>query len=103
MAKPRPEKKPASAKAAEQRVLRTIILVGVHAGLRIQAEALTLQWADVNLERALLTVQAAYAKNGETRTVPLNSTLLEALRALRKRAGDAPHVFSQWDRKTPLR
>jgi len=73
--------------------LRTVILVGVHAGLRIQAEALPLQWADVSLERGLLTVLAAYAKNGETRSVPLNSTLLEALRALRKRAGDTPHVF----------
>jgi integrase len=88
---------------AAEEPFRTVILVGVHAGLRIQAEALTLQWADVNLERALLTVQAAYAKNGEMRTVPLNSTLLGALRALRDRAGDAPHVFTRRDKKTPLR
>ena len=60
--------------------VRTIILVGIHAGLRIQAEALQLRWADVDLRRGLLTVQAAYAKNGCTRTVPLNSTLRETLR-----------------------
>jgi integrase len=81
--------------------LRAIVLVGVHAGLRIQAEALTLQWADVNLERGLLTVQVAHAKNGETRTVPLNSTLLAALRELREHAR-SPHVFAKRN-GTPLR
>jgi len=81
--------------------LRTIVLVGLHAGLRIQAEALTLQWADVDLKRGLLTVQAAYAKNGETRTVPLNSTLRVALQELREHARGA-YVFAKRD-GTPLR
>jgi len=45
-------------------------LVGDHAGLRIQSEALTLRWADVDLRRGLLTVQAAYAKSGQTRPSP---------------------------------
>jgi len=34
--------------------------------------SLQLRWADVDLKRGLLTVQAAYAKNGKTRSVPLN-------------------------------
>lgn len=58
---------------------RTIILLGVHTGLRIKSEALALQTADVDLTRGLLTVQAAYAKNGRSRTVPLNSTIRAAL------------------------
>ncbi|HYT55029.1 MAG TPA: hypothetical protein VEQ38_09980 [Verrucomicrobiae bacterium] len=29
--------------------LRTIILVGIYTGLRIQAEALTLKWEDIDL------------------------------------------------------
>jgi integrase len=67
--------------------IRTIILVGIHAGLRIKSEALTLQVADVDLVRGLLTVQAAYAKNGRSRTVPLNSTARAVLAArLRDRA-----------------
>jgi len=58
--------------AAASEPLRTMILVGIYAGLRLLSEALTLRWADVDLKRGLLTVQAAYAKSGKTRTVPLN-------------------------------
>jgi integrase len=64
--------------------LRTIILTGIYAGLRIQAEALKLKWHDIDLQHGILTVQAAYAKNGETRTIPLNHLLWEALDKLRK-------------------
>jgi integrase len=73
--------------------LRTIMQVGIHAGLRTQAEALTLRWPDVDLKRGLLTVQAAYAKNGTSRTVPLNSVLRDAFAKLRERvAGDVVFV-----------
>lgn len=73
--------------AATKEPLRTIILTGLHAGLRIHAEALTLRWADVDLRRGLLTVQAAYAKSGQTRTVPLNTTLREAFGRVRMQDG----------------
>ena len=53
--------------------MRTLILVGLHTGIRIQAEALQLRWEGVDLRRGIPTVQAAYAKNGKTRSVPLNS------------------------------
>jgi integrase len=46
--------------------LRTIILVGIYAGLRIQSEALTLRVEHVDLKCRILTVEAAYAKNKET-------------------------------------
>lgn len=46
------------------------------------------QTADVDLVRGLLTVPAAYAKNGRSRTVPLNSTVRAALaRTLENRPG----------------
>ena len=45
------------AEAAEP--LRSIIVIGLHAGLRVRSEALTLTWPDVDLTRGLLTVQAA--------------------------------------------
>jgi len=64
--------------------LRTIILTGIYAGLRIQAEALTLRWENVDLVGRLVTVEAAYAKNGESRTIPLNSVLWEALNRLKQ-------------------
>lgn len=59
--------------------LRTLILVGIHCGLRLRSEALTLRWLDVDLGRRTVTVSAAYAKSGQTRTVPLNSVVLAAL------------------------
>ena len=62
--------------------LRALVRVGIHCGLRIRAEALTLKWLSVDLKRATLTVEAAYAKNGRTRTIPLNSTVLGTLKAL---------------------
>ena len=64
--------------------LRAIILAGIHAGLRIASEALTLRRQSVNMERGpwgrwgFLSVEAAYAKSGKTRAVPLNSTLHNA-------------------------
>lgn len=64
--------------------LRSIILVSIHTGLRIQAEVLTLKWSSVDLRRASLTVEAAYAKNNRTRTVPLNSTVLGVLKTLKE-------------------
>lgn len=72
--------------AAAGEPLRSVILVGIHAGLRIQAEAIALRWQDVDLKRGFLTVQAAYAKNGTCRSVPLNSVLREALANLKKTA-----------------
>jgi integrase len=76
--------------------LRTIIVVGLHTGLRIKSEALALQKADVDLVRGFVTVQAAYAKNGRTRTVPLNSTVRAALaKAIETAPG--PYVFGRRD------
>ena len=54
-------------------IVQDIIVLGVNTGLRISAEGLGLQWADVDFNRNLLTVPAAYAKNGQTRTIPMNS------------------------------
>lgn len=71
---------------------RTVVLTGIHAGLRIKAEACRLTWADIDLRRGTLTVPAAYAKNGATRTVPLNSVLREAFTRLKNQAV-GEHVF----------
>ncbi len=62
--------------------LRSIIVLGTSTGLRIRAEALTLRWEDVDLMRGLITVQAAFAKSGETRTVPINAEAREMLERL---------------------
>lgn len=74
--------------------LKELIIVGINTGLRIEAEALPLRWEDVDFRRELLTVQAAYAKNGTTRTVPLNARAIEALTALKQRSR-GEFVFSK--------
>jgi integrase len=71
-----------------------VILAGIHAGLRIKAEALSLRWVDVDLKRGLLTVQAAYAKNHTNRTVPINSVLRDALGRLQEAANGSEYVFT---------
>jgi len=66
--------------------LRTLVLIGTNCGLRLKSEALTLRWADVDVGRRTLTVAAAYAKSGISRTVSLNSVMLDALNRLPKRS-----------------
>jgi len=85
--------------------LRTIILLGTDAGLRIEAEALSLRWSGIDFRRELLTVDAAYAKHSERRSIPLNARLKQALLAHRFRAGkqDAGSPVFQNRRGRPLR
>lgn len=64
--------------------LRTLILVGTNCGLRLKSEALTLRWAGVDVMRRTLTVAAAYAKSGTSRSVSLNSVVLAVLSRLPK-------------------
>jgi integrase len=59
--------------------LRTIVMCGIYAGLRIPSEVLSLKKTSVDLRRGLLTVEGAFAKNGETVTIPLNPDLRAAL------------------------
>lgn len=71
--------------AVAKEPLRTLIQVGIYTGLRLHSEALTLRWTDIDLGRRTVTVQAAYAKNGKTRSVPLHSTVVNALTRLPRR------------------
>ena len=66
--------------------IRTIILVGIYSGLRVKSEALTLKKQDVDLRRRQLTVQAAHAKSGVTKTVPIHSALVEPLKTQMERS-----------------
>ena len=73
--------------------LRIVILIGIHAGLRIKSEPPTLEWGDIDFRRGQITVQAIHAKNGESRTVPTNTVLKEALTRLRERSDGSGRVF----------
>ena len=84
--------------AAAPEPLRSMIIVGIHGGVRLVSEGLTLRWADIDLRRNLMTVQGAYAKSWKPRTIPLNTTLRALLTKLRQEAPETREwVFAHPD------
>jgi len=59
-------------------------------GAAYSGRGLSLKSSSVDLKRSTITIEAAYAKNGRTRTVPLNSIALETLKRLKV---DGEHIF----------
>ena len=57
------------------------VVTALHTGFRM-SELLSLTWHDVDFPRCVIAVRAAYAKSGESRSIPMNSVLLETLRAM---------------------
>lgn len=68
-------------------LLKPLILTALNTGMR-RGELFGLTWADVDLERRILTVLADNAKAGKTRHIPLNSEVLATLTDWRKQAAD---------------
>jgi len=62
--------------------LKPLVLTALYTGFRA-GELLSLTWSDVSFGRQVITVRAAYAKNGDSRSVPMNKVLTETLQAVR--------------------
>ena len=71
-----PEQKAAMLDAAKG--ARSPLMLALNAGMR-DAEIRGLQWERLDLSKAVLTVGDSKTEAGEGRTIPLNSTLLEAM------------------------
>jgi integrase len=72
--------------------LQPLVITALHTGCR-KSELLTLRWEHVDFRHHLITVEAAYAKNGETRSIPMTGTLTNTLQALKGEAEPAASVF----------
>ena len=75
--------------------IREIAALAVGTGMRLD-EVLHLQWADVDLERRLITVhrgRQGTVKSGKARHIPILDTMLAWLRELALKRDGAVHVF----------
>jgi integrase len=73
--------------------LAPMILVSLNTGIR-QGELFNLEWSDVDLARASLTVKGSGAKSGQTRHLPLNSEALGVLKTWQDETGSSGLVFA---------
>lgn len=64
--------------------MRDIVLFALNTGMR-RGEILKLEWPDVDMERNVINVRDT--KNGENRKMPINPTVQELLKSLKKDGG----------------
>ncbi|MCY9869685.1 site-specific integrase [Vibrio barjaei] len=72
--------------------IEPIVLTAMHTGLR-RGELLSLTWDDIFFPNQYLVVKGSEAKSKKTRTIPLNATVLEALREWRQQNPFCHYVF----------
>ncbi|SAK50746.1 phage integrase family site specific recombinase [Caballeronia pedi] len=73
--------------------LKPAVLLSLNTGMR-QGELLKLDWRDVNLDRAIVTVVDASSKSGKQRHIPLNEEALAVLTLWRKQQLKHSIVFA---------
>lgn len=72
--------------------LTPLVLISINTGMR-RGELFNLDWSDVNLTQAIVTIHGAGAKSGRTRHIPLNREALDALKQWKKQAKSREYVF----------
>ena len=76
--------------------LKPLVILALNTGMR-RGELLTLAWADIDLTRAMLTVNGDTAKSGKTRHIPLNTDATAALETWQETTGMAQSLVFPGD------
>jgi integrase len=79
---------------------RPVVLTAVHTGMR-RGELLGLKWEDVDFAAGFVNLKRT--KNGDPRSVPMDDTVLEALKTLKKKSSSEYVFVQKGDGTRPLR
>ena len=72
--------------------LKPLVITALHTGFGT-SELLSLTWGDIDFRRRVITVRAAYVKNSESRSVPMNDVLTTTLKAVKMEVSIEGSVF----------
>lgn len=72
--------------------LKPMVLLSMHTGIR-RGELFGLEWSDIDLNRAMLTVRGSIAKTSKTRHIPLNPFILDVMRQWKSQTQGEGFVF----------